>query len=93
MTEATSWRAPLVAAICLATAAGISNAPLGAGLRSALILALAALAVGVSLAQTMGLRRASRGIRALILVPLGFCLVAAVVLILEARFRAGLVLR
>ena len=93
MTDATSWRAPLVAAVCVGGAAAISNTPLGAGVRSALILGLAALAVGVSLAETMGLRRASWGIRALILFPLGFCVVAAVVLMLESWFRSDLVLR
>jgi|GEM_PF-4390854 len=93
MTDTPSWRAPLVAAICMAAVAGISNAPLGAGLRSALVLGVTALAVGVSLVQTMGLRRASRGIQAIILVPLVFCVVAALVLMAESQFRAGLVLR
>ena len=90
---ASSWRAPLLTAICLGGVAPISNSPLGAGLRTVLILALTVVAVGVSLAQTMGLRRASRGIRAVILVPIAFCVVATAVLMLESRFHAGLVLR
>ena len=93
MTDTESWRAPLVTAICMAAAAGISNSSLGAGLRSALVLGVTALAVGVSLVQTMGLRRASRGIRAIILVPLVFCVVTALVLMAESGFRAGQVLR
>ena len=93
MTDTSWWRAPLVTAICMAAAAGISNSPLGAGLRSALVLGVTALAAGVSLFQTMGLRRASRGIQAIILVPLVFCVVVAVVLMAESQFRAGLVLR
>ena len=57
MSDKLSWRAPLVTAICMATAAGISNSPLGGGFRSALVLGVTTLAVGVSLVQTMGLRR------------------------------------
>jgi fructose-specific phosphotransferase system IIC component len=93
MTKASAWRAPLVAAICLVAAGLISHAPLAAGLQTALILGLAAFAIGISLAQTMGLRQASRGIRAIILLPLVFCVVATVVLMLESWFRAGQVLR
>lgn len=93
MMKASPWRAPLGVAVCLMAAGLIAHAPLAAGAQSALILGLAALAVGISLGETMGLRQASRGIRAIMLVPLAFCVVATVVLVLESWFRAGQVLR
>jgi hypothetical protein len=93
MTGASAWRAPLLAAVCLMAANLISHAPLAAGVQTALILGLAALAVGICLVQTMGLRQASRGIRAIILLPIAFCVAATVVLMLESWFRAGQVLR
>ena len=87
-----AWRAPGVVAISVALQLGLTRAPLGEGARVALTLLLGALAVGVSLAEAMGLRQAPRAVRAIILVPVGFCVVACVVLVLEAAFRARLVL-
>jgi hypothetical protein len=93
VTEASAWRAPLAVTACVAAELGIASAPLGPRMRIALLLGMAALAVGICLAEAMGLRRASRGIRAIILVPLGLSVVTAVVLMLEAWFHAGQVLR
>lgn len=93
MTDLSAWRAPLVVAICVGAEVGLASAPLGPHARVALILGVAALAVGIALAEAVGLRRASRGIRAIILVPLAFCVVVTALLMLESSFRAGLVPR
>jgi len=56
-----------------------------------LLFALAAIAVGVSLWLSMGLRRESPALRAIIAVPLALSLAATIVLLLESEFRRQMV--
>ena len=55
------------------------------------LFALAAIAVGVSLWLSMGLRRESLALRAIIAVPLALSLLTTIVLLLEAEFRRQMV--
>lgn len=82
---------PAIAAACAALELGLAASGLSGTALAACLLALVALAVGASLFESMNLRRERAPLRAIILVPLGLSILAAVALIIEGAYRAHLI--
>lgn len=88
-----AWRAPVAVVVCVALELAIATSPLGSGARTAGLIALAAVAVALSLRQTLGGLVGARALRLAVMGPIAFSIVLAVVLMLDAQLRGGNVLR
>lgn len=86
------WWPFLLVVLSVAAEMVVGGLPVTAATRPAIITAitgLAAVAVLVSLAWSMGLARESLALRLIAGIPLGLSVALIVVLMLEYRFRAG----
>ena len=87
-----AWLAPLAVLACVTFELAIAWAPLGVRARTAALLMLAALAVGLALRHALG-GLASRGLRRAVVGAVIFSVVLTVVVALDAYARGGAVLR
>ena len=69
----------------------VANSGLNRTVVISTLFGLAAIAVAVSLWLSMGLRRESLALRAIIVIPLALALATTIVLVLEADFRRQMV--
>jgi len=86
------WRGMVAVAGCVALQLGVAAASVDARTRAAALVALAAIAVALSLRQAMGGLQ-SRALRLAIVGPVVFSIVLTVVLTLDAGVRGGALLR
>jgi len=86
-----AWLPSAAITICVALELLVALSGLNRAVVTTLLFALAALAVGLSLWLSMGLRRESPALRAIIAIPLALAVVTTIVLLLESEFRRQLV--
>lgn len=86
-----AWLPSAAVAICVALELLVATSGLNRTVVIAALFGLAAIAVAVSLWLSMGLRRESLALRAIIAIPLALALATTIVLVLEAEFRRQMV--
>ena len=77
---------------CMGLACASASSGLERPARITALLGLAGIAVGLSFLQAMGFKRESLVSRAVIVVPVVFCVAVTVVLMLDAHTRRAMVL-
>ena len=86
-----SWLPSVAVTLSVALELLVATSGLNRTLVTTLLFGLAAVSVGITLWLSMGLRRESLALRALIAVPLALSLALTIVLVLEAEFRRQMV--
>lgn len=86
-----AWLPSAAVTICVALELLVATSGLSRTVIMTILFGLAAIAVAISLWLSMGLRRESLALRAIMAAPLALALATTIVLILEADFRRQMV--